>query len=70
MNCNSNIDFAADVIFELHSDDAKKYQVRVRHNGKYVYLCGKKDVTCEYEEWKSRVMKILIDIDWVCNRNE
>ena len=44
--------------------------MRVRHDGKYVYLCGKKDVTCDYQDWKSRIMKILVNVDSVCNGPE
>ena len=46
LNCDPNQEYATNIIFELHSQDGKKFSVRVRHDGKYVYLCGKKDVTC------------------------
>jgi hypothetical protein len=47
LNCEPGQDFAANIMFELHSlDEGKTFHVRVRHDGKYVYLCEKKDVTC------------------------
>ena len=48
LNCSPNQEYATNLIFELHSDDEKKFYVKVRHDGKYVYLCEKKEEKCDY----------------------
>lgn len=40
--CDANTDFASSMIFELHSDNGKDFYVKLRNNGKYVYLCAQK----------------------------
>ena len=35
-----------------------------------MYLCEKKEFACEYQEWKSRVNSIFVDIDRVCMNPE
>lgn len=49
LNCENGANyFASNLIFELHSDDAKAFYVKIRSNGKYVNLCGKKSTQCDY----------------------
>ena len=69
MNCENGPDFAASVIFELHSDNQKDFYVKVRYNGKYVNLCQKKDTKCSYTDFKNRLKKVIMsdsDIDKLC----
>ena len=41
LNCQKIVGFAASLIFELHSDDAKIFYVMIRSQGKYMNLCEK-----------------------------
>ena len=69
LNCEYFPTYASSVIIELHSDDEIIFYVKVKYNGKYVYLCEKKDTKCSYSEWKSRVKNgILTNIDQLCGR--
>ncbi len=40
--------------------------MKIRHDGEYMYLCEKKELTCEYNEWKNRIKRVIIDTDRVC----
>jgi lysosomal acid phosphatase len=66
LNCDPNQEYASSIIFELHSTDAKTFYVRVRHDGNYVNLCEKKDVQCEYQQWRSRMQKRIVDANKIC----
>jgi hypothetical protein len=70
LNCDPHQEYASTIIFELHTEDDKKYNVRVRHDGKYVYLCGKKDITCDYTQFITFLSKKIVDVEQVCNRPE
>ena len=53
----------------MHSDNKRDFYVKIRYNGRYINLCGKKDNTqCSYTDWKSRVKKIMTitDVDKFC----
>lgn len=66
LNCDPVLDYASNLIFELHSEGSN-YQIKIRHNGKYMYLCERKSTSCSYEEWKTRAKAIILDnIDDVC----
>lgn len=41
----------------------------VRYNGKYVYLCEKKQQTCGYNEFKSRLQRNYVDYQVLCQQN-
>ena len=58
--CDANTEYAASMIFELHSDNEKDFYVKLRNNGKYVYLCAQKSESCNYTDWKNRAKKIII----------
>ena len=62
LNCDPGQEYASSIIFELHSDDDEEFYVKIRHDGKYVYLCEQKNTVCPYEQWKQRVKQnIIID---------
>jgi hypothetical protein len=43
--------------------------VKIRSNGKYVNLCGKKSTQCDYTEWRNVVKKnIVTNIDALCGK--
>jgi hypothetical protein len=43
--------------------------VKIRSNGKYVNLCGKKSTQCNYTEWKNAAKKnIVANIDALCGK--
>ena len=68
LNCEPGPDFAANLIFELQSDNDKDFYVKIKYNGKYVYLCEKKSFTCSYNEWKNRVQAIILpNSQEICN---
>jgi hypothetical protein len=48
LNCDSSQEFATNIIFELHSDNEKDFYVKIRHDGRYVYLCEQKETSCSY----------------------
>lgn len=60
LNCQLLSGFASSMVFELHSDNAKDFYVRVRDNGKYMNLCSAKQTSCPYSEWKTRAQSILV----------
>ena len=45
----AGFEYASSIIFELHSDDDEEFYVKIRHDGKYVYLCEQKNTVCSYE---------------------
>lgn len=67
LNCNYKAPFASSIIFELYSDDGKKFTVKVRKDGKYVFLCGRPSTSCPYEEWKQLIQQTYVDVNRVCN---
>ena len=67
LNCDSSVSYAASVIFELHSNEKKEFSVKIKKDGKYLYLCERKEVECSYAQWRERVMASFIDVDDVCN---
>jgi lysosomal acid phosphatase len=67
LNCNYKIGYASSIIFELHSEEGKNFQVKIRKDGKYVYLCGRPSQSCPYEEWKEEIVKTYVDVNRVCN---
>ena len=48
------------MIVELHSDTQGEYSVKVRHNGKYVYLCERREVSCGWVEFRQRITDQLL----------
>ncbi len=67
LNCQSNVGFASNLIIELHSDDGVGYYVRVRSDGKYMYLCGKQQSKCDYGEWRNRIKSLYVtNVEDVC----
>ena len=61
LNCETGgNNFASNLIFELHSDDAVFFNVKVRSNGKYMKLCGKDSETCDYFTFKNSVKKYIV----------
>jgi hypothetical protein len=43
--------------------------VKIRSNGKYVNLCGKKSTQCDYTEWRNVVKKNIVpNIDALCGK--
>lgn len=61
LNCDSGIEFATNVIVELHSDNQRDYYVKVRHDGKYVYLCEREETACPWSEFKRRAQAMALD---------
>ena len=47
------------MIFELYEDSRRNFTIKLRVDGKYMNLCGKKSTECKYDEWKDRVKKNL-----------
>ena len=39
LNCDSDYEFATSLIFELHSENQKDFYVKIKKEGKYLYLC-------------------------------
>lgn len=42
------VEFAANVIIELHSNNGKDFYIKVRSNGKYMRICSKATFECDY----------------------
>lgn len=43
--------------------------MKIRSNGKYVNLCGKKSTQCDYTEWRDAVKRnIVTNIDELCGK--
>ena len=61
LNCEPGPEYAANLIFQLQSDNDKDFYVKIRYNGKYVNLCQKKSTICDYKDWKGRMQKIMLD---------
>lgn len=51
LNCMEVPSFSSNLIFELHEDDAFQHSIRVKYNGQYANLCGRKEIECEYREF-------------------
>lgn len=69
LNCEGGTPFASSILLELHSDDGTSFYVKVRHNGKYMNLCGARQITCPYSQWKSEIQKEVIpDPTSVCGK--
>jgi len=69
LNCEGGSPFASSIVFELHSDNGKDFYVRVRNNGKYVYLCETAKIECSYNDWKVRVKKAVVaNPDDICGK--
>ena len=56
--------FASSIIFELYEDDSEEGEegemlnyVRIRYNGEYMRLCEKDSTTCEYSEFRNRIVE-------------
>ena len=65
LNCDSNTEYASSIITELHSDAKGEYYVKIRHNGRYVYLCERKEVACGWEEFRNRLQaQVLSDREY------
>lgn len=61
--------FASSIIFELHSDNAKDFYVKLRSNGKYINLCDAKIATCSYAEWRTRAQKVIVsNVQTICGK--
>ena len=62
-------DFASNIIFELHSDNEKYYYVKVRVNGNYVNLCGKKNTECDYTLFKLLTKwNVVNNLEEICGK--
>lgn len=53
------VDYAGNVIIELHSNNAKDFFIKVRSNGKYMKICSKASYECDYAEFKSLIRKSM-----------
>jgi hypothetical protein len=70
LNCVDSPQFTANLIIELHEDDSLARFVRVKYNGEYVYLCGRRETKCSYEEFKTRVKLMEADFEGRCGIKE
>jgi hypothetical protein len=60
LNCQAAAPFASSILFELHSDNAKDFYVKIRSNGVYVNTCEAKQSNCAYNDWKPRLQANLL----------
>lgn len=57
LNCNNYTTFASNIIIEmLQNDTTAQFYIRIRYNGRYQYLCEKKETECLYSEFRQRVL--------------
>ena len=62
-------DFANNIIFELHSEDEHRFYVKVRVNGNYVSLCGKKATDCDYTIFKLYTSwNVIKNLEQICGK--
>ncbi|KRX10564.1 hypothetical protein PPERSA_05384 [Pseudocohnilembus persalinus] len=66
INCNQRPYFAASIIMELHNNDGN-YQVAVKYDGRYQYLCEKTDIYCDFDEFIERMSNQILDQEQVNN---
>ena len=57
LNCEPSTEYVSSLIFELHSDEEGRHQVKIRHNGRYVYLCERREVSCPWEKFEERIRR-------------
>ncbi len=71
LNCEGSSTFASSLLFELHSDNARDFYVKVRNNGKYVNLCNAKQTTCDYNLWKQKIRAETVkDPAQICDKTQ
>lgn len=56
LNCEPGPEFASSIIMELHRNGSA-HNVMIKNDGRYVNLCGRKDTSCPYVEFKARVQR-------------
>ena len=47
-NCEDPPSFSANLLMEVHEDDSFSNFIKIKYNGNYVKLCGKKSTICEF----------------------
>ena len=63
------LDFASNIIVELHSDDEKNFYVKVRSNGSYVKLLGRNAYQMPFSDFKLEMKKYTAsNYEDVCGR--
>ncbi|EGR29698.1 hypothetical protein IMG5_150410, partial [Ichthyophthirius multifiliis] len=69
INCELRPEFASSILWELHQDDVSqdKYFIKIKYDGKYMNLCEKENIQCDYQELKNRIMNYISkDYDGEC----
>jgi hypothetical protein len=58
MNCFFRPYFAANIILELYNtttSNVPSYEVMIRYDGEYVYVCNSTSYSCDFYEFVSRL---------------
>lgn len=68
LNCEVGPAFAANVIVELWAQEPGHTgaYVKVKYNGKEANICGRRQKTCEYTEWRKWVASKFVDYERLC----
>lgn len=59
-NCFPYPAYASSLLMELHNEENGEWKVRIKVNGEYANVCGRRETECGYQEFADRVKSYLV----------